>query len=124
MATVLVYAIQLFLFALNQCKSNATKMQCQGSFNGKQLQEFTELTIKAVPNINKETIKSIFRSIKNGTNVSWNQYELAINALEKKLKLNIQIMIYKKIINNKKTNTLREVHSAKQHLIKLTMSTE
>eukprot|EP01084_Bolivina_argentea_P027912 51872_1 len=80
-------------------------------FNGKQLNEFTELTIKAVPNINKETIKSIFRSIKNGTNVSCNQYELPINGLE--------------IWNQYElTNTLREVHSAKQHLIKLTMSTE
>eukprot|EP01084_Bolivina_argentea_P027911 51870_1 len=111
MATVLVYAIQLFLFALNQCTTSATKMQCQDSFNGKQLKEFTALTIKAVPNINKETIKSIFRSIKNGTNVSCNQYELPINGLE--------------IWNQYElTNTLREVHSAKQHLIKLTMSTE
>eukprot|EP01084_Bolivina_argentea_P228169 385430_1 len=47
MATVLVYAIQLFLFALNQCTASATKMQCQNSFNGKQLKEFTALTIKA-----------------------------------------------------------------------------
>ena len=89
-------------------------------FGSKQSKEFIDLACKAIINIKKDEAKVIYKSIKHGNNSQWSSLDDATDALKQKFKLNIQIVSYQKIINDKENNTLREVQSAKSHLVKLT----
>eukprot|EP01084_Bolivina_argentea_P167509 290709_1 len=93
------------------------------SFHSKQLKEFTDLSLKAIPCMDRDTAKSIYKSIKNKTNKEWTSIETALDCLQQKLNLNVQISVYKNIINNKRKDNKRRqalvIKSAKSHLSKL-----
>eukprot|EP01083_Nonionella_stella_P092655 259422_1 len=92
----------------------------KNSFQSKQLKKFTEITLKAIPSIQRDAIKPIYKTIKSGKNQDFDSIDSALHALERKRKIDLQIASYSNIINDKQNNTFSEVQSAKSHVVNLT----
>jgi len=96
----------------------------KSTFGSKNSKEFIELACKAMPRMTRDSAKSVYKSIKHGRNEQWSSTQTAMSALHEKIKLNIQIMTYQRIINDKSNSTFREIQSAKSHLAKLCLENE